>query len=90
MLKGGLGLFIDVDYNKKMKDYKIELSKPNKTIITNLNERIDAKLSVGLGSIGELTFRIPYKIENDYHEIIENPNIDLLREKMYLRLTIGN
>ena len=83
-------MFIDVDYNKKMKDYKIELSKPNKTIITNLSERIDAKLSVGLGSIGELTFKIPYKIENDYHEIIDNPNIDLLREKMYLRLTIGN
>ena len=81
---------IDIDYNKKMKDYKIELSKPNKTIITNLSERIDAKLSVGLGSIGELTFKIPYKIENDYHEIIDNPNIDLLREKMYLRLTIGN
>ena len=83
-------MFIDIDYNKKMKDYKIELSKPNKTIITNLSERIDAKLSVGLGSIGELTFKIPYKIENDYHEIIDNPNIDLLREKMYLRLTIGN
>ena len=83
-------MFIDIDYNKKMKDYKIELSKPNKTIITNLSERIDARLSVGLGSIGELTFKIPYKIENDYHEIIDNPNIDLLRGKMYLRLTIGN
>jgi phage minor structural protein len=83
-------LFIDIDYNKKMKDYKIELSKPNKTIITNLSERMGAKLNVSLGSLGELTFQIPYKIENEYYEMIDNPNIDLLREKMYLRLTIGN
>ena len=82
-------MFIDIDYNKKMKDYKIELSKPNKTIITNLSERIGAKLNVSLGSLGELTFQIPYKIENEYHEIIHNPNISLLKEKMYLRLTIG-
>ena len=83
-------MFIDIDYNKKMKDYKIELSKPNKTIITNLSERIGAKLNVSLGSLGELTFQIPYKIENEYHEIIHNPNISLLKEKMYLRLTIGH
>ena len=83
-------MFIDIDYNKKMKDYKIELSKPNKTIITNLSERINAKLSTTLGNIGELTFQIPYKIEDDNHVIIDNPNINLLKERMYLRLTIGN
>lgn len=83
-------MFIDIDYEKKMKNYKIELAKPNRIIITNLSERTGSSLSTSLGGLSELTFQIPYKIENEYHEFVHNPNIDLLKEKMYLRLTVGN
>ena len=56
-------MFIDIDYEKKMKNYKIELAKPNRIIITNLSERTGSSLSTSLGGLSELTFQIPYKIE---------------------------
>lgn len=81
-------MFIDIDYNKEKHNVKIELAKPNKEIIANLSSKHNDNVSFKLGNIFELNFSVPHQIERGY-EVIHNPEVDLIKEKMLLRLTLG-
>lgn len=82
-------MFINIDENKRPKRAKIELARPNKTIIANVHEKFEPKLNLKLGNINELNFSIPYYVENKSNEMIKNENIEKIKELMYLKLTWG-
>ncbi|NUJ17371.1 hypothetical protein FKN04_12350 [Bacillus glycinifermentans] len=83
-------MFINVDYNKRPQKAKLHLARPNKQIISHINEKFDDKLTVKLGNISELTFSIPHYISDDEtgRKII-NPHVDSIREKMLIRVKMG-
>ena len=56
-------MFIDVDYDKRKKGYKINLAKPNQQTIASLSESYGAKYSINLWNINEVTFNVPYFID---------------------------
>lgn len=81
--------FIDIDYNKRPQKAKYYIAKPNKQIIDHIYEKFDDSLSMKMSNIYELNFSIPYKIENDFGEEIENNHIELIREKMLIKMELG-
>lgn len=81
-------MFIDIDYSKKPKDVKLHLAKPNKQIISHIYEKYKLTLSLKLGNINELSFSIPYMIEDENLQLITNPHVDLIKEKMLIRMTM--
>jgi hypothetical protein len=82
-------LFIDIDYSKRLKTAKIQLAKPNKQIISSLSEKFRDDLSLKWGSINELNFSIPHSIiDEDTNKPIFNPNVDLIKEKMLIKITL--
>lgn len=81
-------MFIDIDYSKKPKNIKLHLAKPNKQIISHIKERFKPSLSLKLGNINELSFSIPYKIEDENFQLIDNPHIELIKQKMLIRATM--
>lgn len=78
-------MFINVDYDKRKKGYKIHLAKPNKQKISNLSEAYGSIYSVKLGNVNELNFNIPYFIDKEDHRV-ENNNVELMKQKMYLEI----
>ena len=82
-------MFIDVDYNKRKKDYKIYLSKPNKEIVSIISEAYGGIYDIKLGAVNEIKFNVPYYISK-VDERIENPNIEMIRQKMYLKVIYNN
>jgi hypothetical protein len=82
-------LFIDIDYNKRKQEAKLELAKPNKRIVDVIWEKFNDNMSIKLGNINELNFSIPYFIEDD-GEQVENPHVTSIKEKMLVRITLGS
>jgi phage minor structural protein len=82
-------LFINIDYNKRKIEAKFELAKPNKRVISNIWEKFNHSINAKLGNVNELTFSIPYYIEDSNGEMIENPHVTSIMEKMYIRATLG-
>lgn len=82
-------MFIDIDYNKRKQDILLHLSKPNKTITDVITERFNTKLSVKLGNINQLDFSIPYNVEDATGNMVLNPHINTIKEKMLIRVTLG-
>ena len=82
-------MFIDIDYTKRPKKAKFYLAKPNKKIISHIYEKFDDKLSLKLGNINELNFSIPYFVEEN-GRMIENRHIELIKEKMLIKVVYGN
>ena len=82
-------MFINIDHEKRPSDYKLHLAKPNKEIISVLHERQNSALNLKLGNISELNFSIPYYVEDNNLQMIKNPNIERIRELMYVKLTWG-
>lgn len=82
-------MFIDVDYKKRLKGAKFHLARPNRIPIDVIHERYEESVSVKLGNIGELSFSIPYEIEDvDTGEYIINPQIHSIKELMLIRVTM--
>jgi phage minor structural protein len=82
-------LFIDVDYKKRLKGAKFHLARPNRIPIDVIHERFEESISVKLGNIGELSFSIPYEIEDaNTGEYITNPQIHSIKELMLIRVTM--
>jgi hypothetical protein len=79
----------DIDLNKKPVKPQIFLAKPNRTIIAKLNEAFDIVFNKRLGSLNELSFSIPYEIDIN-HNLVRNPNVDLVRHRYLLKLILGN
>lgn len=83
-------MFIDVDYSKKAQEAKLHLAKPNKQIIDIIHEKFGDSVSLKLGDINELTFSIPHQVEDEETgEMIKNKHVDMIRERMLIRLTLG-
>jgi phage minor structural protein len=81
-------LFIDIDYNKRPQKARLHLAKPNKQIISHISEKFKDSLDLKLGTINELSFSIPYKVEEN-GEMVENKHIDLIKERMLIRVTLS-
>lgn len=82
-------MFINVDYNKRKKEAKLHLAKPNKRIVSPIWEKFSDSLSIKLGNINELSFSIPHFIEDEENgQTITNPHIDSIKEKMLIRVTL--
>lgn len=83
-------MFIDVDYSKKAQEAKLHLAKPNKQVIDIIHEKFGDSVSLKLGDINELTFSIPHQVEDEETgEMIKNKHVDMIRERMLIRLTLG-
>ena len=83
-------MFIDINYNKRKKDEKLYLAKPNKQIISPISEKFNANLSIKLANINELTFSIPYEIINENTNKLEkNEHVDTIKEKMLIKFAMG-
>lgn len=67
-----------------MKEAKLHLAKPNKQIISHISEKTRDSANIKLGNINELSFSIPHYIDYEY-----NPHVDLIKEKMLIRFTLG-
>jgi phage minor structural protein len=83
------GLFLDIDKNKKPKRAKYFLAKPNREVISHIFEKSDDEISLKLGNINELKFSIPFSID-DGVENIENKHINLIKEKMLIKMDLNN
>ncbi|UGO50797.1 prophage tail protein [Bacillus phage vB_BanS_Sophrita] len=79
-------MFIDIDYNKRIQEAKFHLAKPNRRIISPINDRLGGEMNIKLGNINELTFSIPHFIEDN----VPNPNVELIKEHMLIQVTMGS
>lgn len=83
-------MFIDVNYKKRPQKAKLHLAKPNKQIFSHISEKYADSLSLKLGNINELTFSIPHYVhDEDTQQRIPNKHVELIREKMLIRVTMG-
>ena len=82
-------MFIDVDYDKRKKGYKINLAKPNQQTIASVSEAYGANYSIKMGNINEVTFNVPYFIDK-LDKRVKNENIELIKEKMYTKISYNN
>lgn len=79
---------ISVDLSKKIIKPKLQLCKNdlNKTAIGNLTEAYGINQNTSLGNINELSFLLPYEIDNN-HELIRNKNVDKVKERYLIKCT---
>lgn len=80
--------FVNTDYSREIQDAKFHLAKPNKKVISHIHEKFNENLSVKLSNIHELTFSIPHFINGEL-DVERNKHVDLIKEKMLIRVTIG-
>lgn len=81
-------MFIDLDYKKRIGKVKVHLAKPNKQVISHISEHFYGKLSLKVGDINELEFSILHFIEDKNKGLIRNEHVDLIKERMLLRVTM--
>lgn len=79
----------DIDRYKKPIEPQIFLAKPNREIIGKLSESYNIKQDIRLISISEITFNLPYEIEEN-HQLVKNRNIEKLKENYLLKIVSGN
>jgi len=79
----------EIDFTKKVINPIIYLCKPNKEIISIINESYNIVYSKKLGSLNELVFRIPNTIEK-FHTMAMNDNATMIRGRYLLKLRLGN
>lgn len=82
-------MFLEIDFSKRKEKARYYLAKPNGTIISHIGEKFNDKLKIKLGDINELNFSIPYYIVNDDGVKIKNKHIDLIREKMLIKVKLN-
>src|SRR5699024_2436359 len=81
--------FVSTSRNKRKKEYSISLAKPNQQTIASISEAYGANYSIKLGNINEATFNVPYFIDK-LDERVKNENIELIKEKMYTKISYNN
>lgn len=82
-------MFIDIDYNKKNLKAKYYLAKPNKQIIGHIDQKMSDTLNLKLGNVSEVNFTIPYQVRDENDEVVTNKYVNLIREKMLIKMKIG-
>ncbi|MGG2053897.1 phage tail protein [Lysinibacillus pakistanensis] len=81
-----------ISYTNTVSDHTcplLKLCKPDRTVISPLKEIYGLSLTIRLGAINEISFTIPTKIERQ-HILIDNPLIDLIKDRYYLKMTYNN
>jgi len=78
----------EIDINLKPLKPNLFLCKPDKKTIAKLSEAYDIQYSIKLGTINEITFKIPTIIEKD-RVPISNPNIENIKHRYLFKLTLG-
>lgn len=68
----------DIRRDLKPKEYEIALCKPNRETIAFLTDAYNIKYEAKYKGVDEITFDIPYYIEDEFHNQIKNPNYDLI------------
>lgn len=82
-------MFINIDYNKRPKEAKLHLAKPNKRVVSHIYEKFNDSLAVKLGNINELSFSIPHFITDDETgQVVINEHVETIKEKMLIRITL--
>lgn len=78
----------EIDINKKPIKENLFLCKPDKKTIDKLSEAYDISYSTKLGTVNEITFKIPTMLEKD-RVPIENPNINNIKHRYLFKLKHG-
>lgn len=81
-------MFINLNQNAEVKKAKFYLATPNKRRKASLPEATGAEVSFKLGNLSELSFSIPYKVEENF-ETVDNKNIAKIKEKMLVKMEYG-
>jgi phage minor structural protein len=79
----------EIDVTREPQKPKLFLARPNQTVISKLIEAYEVNLEVKLGSINQLTFKLPFDIDQD-HKLVRNKNVDLLKERYLVKVVQGN
>ena len=83
-------MFGEIDLTLKPLYPQFFLAKPNKTVISKLKDIYQHNLNKKLGNISELTFSMPLYIEDSNHQKIRNHNIDIIKQRLLIKVTLGN
>lgn len=78
----------EIDYNLKEPKRSLFLCKPNKSTIAKINEAYDIQYYTKLGTVNELSFKIPTIIFKD-DVPMENPNIVRIKNRYLFKFVIG-
>lgn len=78
----------EIDYNLKLPKKSIFLCKPNRTIIAKISEAYDIQYYTKLGTVNELSFKIPTIIVKD-NVPMDNPNIERIKHRYIFKLVVG-
>lgn len=79
----------DINYNLKPTRPKIFLCKPNGDIVSKISEAYNINRKTALTELFSFSFNMPYYIEEN-NELARNRNIDLIKERFYIKLEIGS
>lgn len=83
-------MFIDINYTKQPQKARLHLAKPNKEIISHIDEKFQDSLALKLGNINELSFSLPHFIEDEETgKQVKNPHVELVRERMLIRVKLS-
>ncbi len=78
----------EIDETAKPIEPTMYLCKPNKQTIGVINEIRGLSYTVRMGDLNEVSFRIPFQVDRN-GELVDNPIIELLRERYVLRLELN-
>lgn len=78
----------EIDFKKKPVKPQLFLCKPNKQIISKMNEAYNINYSQKLGALNELTFRLPVYIDK-HHTIDRNENADIIKGRFLVKLVLN-
>ncbi|MEK4025525.1 phage tail protein [Sporosarcina sp. FSL W7-1283] len=78
----------EINPNRKPIKENLFLCKPDKKTIAKLSEAYDVKCSTKLGTVNEITFKIPTILEKDRIPI-DNPNIKKIKHRYLFKLSHG-
>lgn len=78
----------DIDFRKKPVTPQLFLCKPNKEIISKMNEAYGITFNPKLGALNELTFTLPVFVDKR-HEMERNENADKMRGRYLIKLVLG-
>lgn len=79
----------EVDFRKKPVNLEMFLCKPNKEIISKLSEAYEETLSLKLGALNELNFKLPQFVERK-HMIARNVHADIIKGRYLIRILLGD
>lgn len=84
-------MFGSIDKTLKPKTPKVHLAKPDGVPIGHLTKFLYGfKQNINLGSLNDITFTMPYDIEDKInHRMIRNPYIDNILERYLLKIQLG-